>query len=135
MIPEEISWVNWRYSKEYLPGEFHVDPGFSIFQEWLESAPWLYNNDRLRGASDLELVALAVGLAAREIMVVQTREPDTELLPGMPQEMDKSVVEFSAMESMIQPACYALIAAIESSKGAQSKGGASNTGNKDPSEG
>lgn len=66
-------WVTWSYNKNHLPAEFHCTDGR------YELAKALKNVDKsLPEYGHLEYLALAVGLALRDLVTLMNSEDPTE---------------------------------------------------------
>lgn len=77
-LPGFPDWVTWSYDKKHLPAEFHCKDGR------YELAKALKDVDKsLQEYGHLEYLALAVGLALRDMVTLMNSEDSTVFPPWM----------------------------------------------------
>jgi hypothetical protein len=86
-VPE---WATWIPVPSHLPAQFHSESGISGFLTWAKSKPYMATGEaELHPRGQLDEIALAYGLALREMEVVANLDSDTEI----PHYMDDSPLQ------------------------------------------
>jgi hypothetical protein len=77
-----MSWASWKFKLSYLPPAFHAHTGkgsFSDLTSWLTHEPVTTSAKKLASYQTIELVALSIGLAMRDLSAIQFS--DNSVLP------------------------------------------------------
>jgi hypothetical protein len=76
-------WASWKSKLSYLPPAFHAKKGkgsFSDLMKWLAHEPVTTSAKKLASYQTIELVALSIGLAMRDLSAIQF--VDNSVLPA-----------------------------------------------------
>ena len=86
LIPEQqgplsirppLQWASWELTHRYLPATFHASKGKGLFSElvqWLLHEPVTTLTNKLASYQTIEIVALSIGLAMRDLAAIQFQE-------------------------------------------------------------
>jgi hypothetical protein len=93
-----MSWASWKFKLSYLPPAFHTHSGkgsFSDLTSWLTHEPVTTSAKKLASYQTIELVALSIGLAMRDLSAIQFS--DNSVLPV---HVVNSPLQFRQLESL-----------------------------------
>jgi hypothetical protein len=93
------AWANWHSKDHFLPNVFHQvrGPGsLSKLKSWLRTDPLTVNEENLAPYDRIEIIALAIGLAMRDLWVIQFPEKYS----GIPLHVTNSPLEFREYEQL-----------------------------------
>jgi hypothetical protein len=106
----------WNYSSEYLPEELHTDIG-----EWEQCRAWLtsariYKNSEGQYAGRLagESVSLVIGRIIHDIFkgMFSQNDLDEEPDPSIPEFIHESLLNFTLIDTTLEPLCLDVINCI-----------------------
>jgi hypothetical protein len=93
-----LPWASWKSLNSYLPPGFHATSGkesFSALVRWLANEPVTARNNSLASHQTIEIVALSVGLAMRDIAAIQFQDDSV-----LPSHLVNSPLQFRQFESL-----------------------------------
>lgn len=91
-------WASWEFTHRYLPATFHASKGkgsFSELVQWLLHEPVTTSTNKLASYQTIEIVALSIGLAMRDLAAIQFQENSI-----LPTHLVNSPLEFRQYETL-----------------------------------
>jgi hypothetical protein len=98
-----LPWASWKSLNSYLPPAFHATGGkesYSALTTWLAKEPVTARNNSLASHQTIEIVALSIGLAMRDIAAIQFQ--DDSILPSHLVNSPLKFREFEALSHCTQ---------------------------------
>lgn len=93
-----LPWASWKSLNSYLPPAFHATSGkesYSALTKWLGNEPVTARNNSLASHQTIEIVALSIGLAMRDIAAIQFQDDSV-----LPSHLVNSPLQFRQFESL-----------------------------------
>jgi hypothetical protein len=91
-------WASWTSKLSYLPSAFHAIEGkgsFSDLMSWLKQEPVTTSAKKLASYQTIELVALSIGLAMRDVSAIQFTDDSS-----LPPHVISSPLQFRQFETL-----------------------------------
>ena len=99
---------------EFLPQEFHTDHGLKAYLTWAEGKPFIQTKEsELQSPLTLGDIALAYGLALRDMLKVVNLEPGSTALAGVPGYFESSPCGIEAVDKL-SAACSEMTTSLNS---------------------